>query len=69
MGGCLRWGVRTNWEVGRHIVEYEPGGRTRIEYGAGLLAQVATRFTEEFGKGFDASTLYKMNQFYRLFGV
>lgn len=59
--------VRTCWEVGRHIVEFEQGGKTRAEYGAGLLAQVATRLTEEFGKGFDASNLYKMTQFYRLF--
>ncbi|MCX6876900.1 MAG: DUF1016 N-terminal domain-containing protein [Verrucomicrobia bacterium] len=59
--------VRTCWEVGRHIVEFEQGGQTRAEYGAGLRAQVATRLTEEFGRGFDASNLYKMTQFYRLF--
>ena len=59
--------VQTCWEVGRHIVEFEQGGRTRAEYGAGLLADLAERLTAEFGKGFDASNLYKMTQFYRLF--
>lgn len=59
--------VRTSWEVGRHIVEFEQGGQVRAAYGAGLLAQVAERLTAEFGKGFDASNLYKMTQFYRLF--
>lgn len=58
--------VRTCWEVGRYIVEFEQGGASRAEYGSGLLRQVAERLTEEFGKGFDASNLYKMTQFYRL---
>jgi len=59
--------VRTSWEVGRHIVEFEQGGRARATYGAGLLADLAGRLTAEFGKGFDASNLYKMTQFYQRF--
>ncbi|TXT21800.1 MAG: hypothetical protein FD134_2557 [Gallionellaceae bacterium] len=59
--------MRTSWEVGRHIVEFEQGGQARAAYGAGLLAQVAERLTAEFGKGFDASNLYKMTQLYRLY--
>lgn len=59
--------VSTSWEVGRHIVEFEQGGRTRAAYGSELLAQLGERLTAEFGKGFDASNLYKMTQFYRLF--
>jgi len=59
--------VRTSWEVGRHIVEFEQGGQTRAKYGAGLLAQLAEQLTTEFGKGFDVSNLYKMTQFYRQF--
>lgn len=59
--------VRTCWEVGRHIVEFEQGGAARAEYGARLLPHLAERLTSEFGKGFDASNLYKMSLFYRLF--
>ena len=59
--------VRTSWEVGRHIVEVEQGGSARAEYGTGLLDKVAVKLTAEFGRGFDASNLYKMSQFYRLF--
>lgn len=59
--------VRTCWEVGRHIVEFEQGGRTRAEYGAGLLAQVATRLTAEFGSGFDQRNLRNMRAFYQAF--
>jgi hypothetical protein len=53
MSGRLGWGARTYWQVGRHIVEFEPGGRTRAEYGAGLLALVAERLTAEFRSDFD----------------
>jgi len=59
--------VRTCWEVGRHIVEFEQRGAIRAEYGARLLEQLSERLTAEFGRGFDASNLYKMSQFYRLF--
>lgn len=59
--------VHTCWTVGRHIVEFEQGGAARAAYGKGLLADLAERLTAEFGKGFDASNLYKMSQFYRLF--
>lgn len=59
--------VRTCWSVGQHIVEFEQGGEARAAYGKGLLNTLAERLTAEFGKGFDASNLYKMSQFYRLF--
>jgi len=59
--------VRTSWSVGRHIVEFEQGGAARAAYGDRLLTALATKLTHEFGKGFDASNLYKMSQFYRSF--
>ncbi len=59
--------VRTCWIVGRHIVEFEQGGAARAAYGKSVLAQVSTQLSAEFGKGFDASNLYKMSQFYRAF--
>lgn len=59
--------VRTSWEIGHHIVEFEQGGSARAEYGAGLLKRLAAALAAEFGRGFDASNLYKMSQFYRLF--
>jgi len=59
--------VRTCWEVGRHIVEFEQGGADRAEYGTKLLPRLAERLTGEFGKGFDASNLRYMRQFYQAF--
>ena len=59
--------VRTCWEMGRHIVEFEQGGAERAEYGARLLPCLAERLTAEFGKGFDASNLRYMRLFYQAF--
>ena len=65
----VRDGVRTNWEVGRHLAEFEPGGRTRAEYGAGLLALLAERLTAEFRSDFDQRNLSNMRAFYPFFPI
>ncbi len=59
--------VRTGWEVGRHIVEFEQGGAKRAQYGAKLLSRLADKLTAEFGKGFDASNLRHMRSFHQAF--
>jgi predicted nuclease of restriction endonuclease-like (RecB) superfamily len=61
--------VRTCWEVGRHIVEFEQGGAARAEYGARLLPHLAERLTSEFGKGFDERNLRHMRAFFRVFPI
>ena len=59
--------LETYWQIGQGIVEFEQGGQSRAAYGKAVLAQVSAQLTAEFGKGFDASNLYKMSQFYRAF--
>jgi len=59
--------VRTCWEVGRHIVEFEQGGAGRAQYGAKLLPRLAERLTAESGKGFDVSNLRYMRLLYHAF--
>ncbi len=59
--------VRTCWEIGRHIVEFEQQGQARASYGAKLLPGLAERLTAEFGRGFDASNLRYMRLFYQAF--
>ena len=59
--------VRTCWEIGRHIVEFEQQGRDRAKYGARLIPKLAEFLTAEFGKGFDASNLRYMWLFYQAF--
>ncbi|MEE8586337.1 MAG: DUF1016 N-terminal domain-containing protein, partial [Acidobacteriota bacterium] len=56
--------VLTNFEIGRRIVEYEQGGAARAEYGKGLLKELSTRLTEEFGRGFSVTNLKLMRQFF-----
>jgi predicted nuclease of restriction endonuclease-like (RecB) superfamily len=59
--------VRTYWEIGRHIVEFEQRGKARAAYGKALLVNLADFLTHEFGKGFDASNLRYMRLFYQAF--
>ena len=59
--------VRAYWNVGRIIVEEEQQGNERAKYGKGLILELSARLTQEFGKGFDASNLKRMRQFYLLF--
>lgn len=59
--------VRTCWQVGCHIVEYEQLGEARAVYGSHLISDLAERLTREFGKGFDASNLRNMRLFYQSF--
>ena len=49
--------VRTCWEIGRHIVEFEQQGTDRAAYGARLIPTLAESFTVEFGRGFDERNL------------
>lgn len=59
--------VQTYWNIGRIIVEDEQGGENRAEYGKKQLEQISNSLTSEFGKGFDATNLRKMRQFYLVF--
>ena len=60
--------VEAYWEIGRSIVE-EQGGEERAGYGDALLQSLAERLTEDFGRGFDASNLRYMRQFYLAFPI
>lgn len=59
--------VTAYWNVGRLIVEDEQQGNTRAEYGKTILADLAKRLTDEFGKGFDERELRRIRQFYLVF--
>ena len=54
----------TYWEVGRRLVEYEQGGKTRAEYGRALLDNLARDLSRDFGRGFSVRNLRLMRQFY-----
>lgn len=59
--------VRTNFEIGRHIVEFEQQGADRAAYGDALIRNLTIRLTYEFGQGFSLSNLKSMRQFFLLY--
>lgn len=56
--------VAANWEIGRHIVEFEQGGKEKAEYGSSLLTNLSKDLRLAYGKGFGKSNLYLCRQFY-----
>jgi predicted nuclease of restriction endonuclease-like (RecB) superfamily len=56
--------VKTYWEIGRIIVEYEQKGNIKAEYGKKLLPEISKRLTRELGPGFSRSNLQSMRNFY-----
>jgi predicted nuclease of restriction endonuclease-like (RecB) superfamily len=61
--------VQAYWQVGRLIVEHEQGGRKRAAYGEAVLSELSCRLTSEFGRGFTATNLRYMRQFYQAFPI
>lgn len=56
--------VRTYWNFGRHIVEFEQKGNVRASYGDKLLVRLSKDLTIAYGKGFSRSNLFMIRQFY-----
>ncbi len=56
--------VKANWEIGRHIVEYEQYGQERAEYGSELLLKLSKDLKLRYGKGFGRRNVLDMRRFY-----
>jgi predicted nuclease of restriction endonuclease-like (RecB) superfamily len=56
--------VKANWEIGRHIVEFEQQGKERAEYGTDLLARLSKDLKLRYGKGFGRRNILDMRRFY-----
>lgn len=59
--------VKTYWQIGRHIVKFEQGGKERAVYGTSLIDRLSKDLTQEFGRGFSRSNLKSIRQLYLLF--
>jgi predicted nuclease of restriction endonuclease-like (RecB) superfamily len=59
--------VKTYWEIGKYIVEFEQNGAAKASYGKGLLEQLSRDLTLQHGKGFSRSNLFQMRLFYVTF--
>ena len=65
--GWIWWQVRTNFEIGRHIVEFEQQGADRAACGETVVRRLAEKLVSEFGKGLSKSDLEYMRRFYLTF--
>jgi predicted nuclease of restriction endonuclease-like (RecB) superfamily len=52
------------WDIGRRIVEFEQGGKSRATYGERLLAHLSKDLTAKHGRGFSERNLEHMRNFY-----
>src|SRR5690606_21620256 len=56
--------VHAYWHVGRELVEVEQQGKARADYGERLIANLAKRLSERFGRGMGVATLRRIRRFY-----
>lgn len=59
--------LNTYWETGHYIVDFEQNGKTRAEYGKGLLKQLAKDLTTAYGVGFNHYNLIYSRKLYLAF--
>lgn len=59
--------VRRNWLLGKRIAEEELQGGNQETYGKQVIKTLAKELTDEYGRGFDTSNLYRFVSFYRQF--
>jgi len=59
--------VKTYWDIGKRIVEYEQAGKEKAEYGSSLLKDLSKDLKLKYSKGFSKSNIYLMRQFYLKF--
>jgi len=56
--------LKSYWQIGQHIIEFEQGGAERAKYGAQLLPALSKDLSLLHGKGFSLSNLKLMRQLY-----
>lgn len=59
--------VISNYLIGKRLVDSEPQGKERAEYGKETLKQLSAELTQEFGRGYSATNLEYMRKFYRTY--
>lgn len=56
--------VRTYWQIGQYIVEYEQNGNERAEYGSDLLNRISRDLSARYGDGFSRSNVFYIRKLY-----
>ena len=61
--------VKANWEIGRHIIEFEQNGNERADYGSELLSMLSKDLKFHYGKGFGRRNVLDMRRFYLAYPI
>ncbi len=61
--------LKTYWQIGQYIVEFEQGGQLKSEYGRQLLKTLSQDLTMRLGKGFSRSNLVYMRLLYQRYPI
>ena len=56
--------VKTYWQIGKRIIEFEQKGKEKAEYGTKLLDKLAIDLKLKYGKGFSRSNIVYMRLFF-----
>ena len=56
--------VKTYWEIGKNIIEYEQKGNEKAEYGSDLLNRLSKDLTARYGNGFSRSNVFYIRKLY-----
>lgn len=56
--------LRSYWEIGKHIVDFEQDGKIKAEYGKALLVNLSKDLSLQYGRGFSRSNLNYMRLLY-----
>jgi predicted nuclease of restriction endonuclease-like (RecB) superfamily len=59
--------IQAAWQTGREIIEEEQRGSKRAAYGSRIIATLSKRLSLELGRGYTATNLKYMRQFYVAF--
>lgn len=59
--------IKCYWDIGRKIIEEEQKGKSKAEYGKGLLINLSKKLKNELGKGFSRTNLQNMRLFYQYY--
>ena len=60
--------VLAYWQIGKMIVEKQ-GGAEHAKYGDGLILELASKLTKDYGSGFNERSIRNMRKFYITFPI
>ena len=60
--------VLAYWQIGKMIVEKQ-GGAERAKYGDGLIKELSSKMTNDYGPGFNERSIRNMHKFYITFPI